>query len=322
MTQPSSSSPSSSPSSYTTAPTTPSNIPAPIQRPAQDDVFVSDKPTTTTTTDKPQPERPPQQTKSRRSRLRRALSFSPHSSSDLAASLVDHPHHHHQEQSTADGGSGSRGDGRDADSSNGNGNGGSAIGEDIYSSRQLGRGDQNSISSTASSASFVLRKMGNSVRTKSRSIAGLFRTKSGLARSSSSSGGSGKKVAEDRNGFIVEQRSSSSSPMPATASTTGGSGGSFVDHIMAKAAERARLGHPSFDGQANMTLGRGSVLESLRDVPDAESPTGNANGRGGVTGDEEERADALAEVGTQPRQPTPSPTAQISARKGILKRKS
>lgn len=52
------------------------------------------------------------------------------------------------------------------------------IGNSIYGSRFFGSTDNLSISSTASSASIMLRKMGRGVKKGTRSLAGLFRPKS------------------------------------------------------------------------------------------------------------------------------------------------
>lgn len=259
-----------------------SNVPAPSQLPAEDvvstgssqaqmtknDITPMPSALLNTPTGSPSPATAltpdplAQQTKSRRSRLRRALSFAPHSADIASSSLVDH----------------------DQGSS-------SSIGEDIYSSRQLGRGDQNSISSTASSASFVLRKMGNSVRTKSRSIAGLFRTKSSARKK----GG----FMED-DGFIVEKSN----------------GSSFGNRTLASSLERFDIIGGSTSHIPNLSVDETTVQNSLPNKAAANSPNGNTRGR--VIGDDQERADVLAALGAP--QPSPSPTSQTPTR-GILKRK-
>lgn len=67
----------------------------------------------------------------------------------------------------------------------------SGLGESIYSSHLFtGSNDNLSVSSTASSASLMLRKMGKGMKKSTRSLVGLFRPKSGqVAKAEPTSGG-------------------------------------------------------------------------------------------------------------------------------------
>jgi hypothetical protein len=176
------------------------------------------------------------------------------------------------------------------------------IGASIYSGTKLfsGSTDNLSISSTASSASIMLRKMGRGVKKGGRSLAGLFRPKS-----------------------IIGAPASDSSP-PETSQAT-------VSMVTVE-AERDRS-HPNTDQAPQIgsiaisgglpQFGSNSMeapkLDSLQSDRLGSSGTDNSTARKSIVGGEKERAEVLATIRKgilKTRSESPSPSTRGTESKG------
>lgn len=171
------------------------------------------------------------------------------------------------------------------------------LGENIYSSRQLpGRAatiDRVSISSTASSASVMLRKMGHGMRRGGRSLAGLFRGRRGKDRA-------------DREldvNFMSTSTAAKSDLKPAVSMVT---------------VERENKTSTSTSDDTASSALHNAVAEKTRRNSTTPTPADQQDStiRKQIMGGDRERADALTSLGLPPPPPLSLPP------KGILKHKN
>ena len=156
------------------------------------------------------------------------------------------------------------------------------IGNSIYGSRFFGSTDNLSISSTASSASIMIRKMGRGMKKSTRSLVGLFRPKSVI----------GVPAAE---ALAPEASQATVSMITVEAETR---------RVNVSADPQAGNGGTSFPHLERNSIDASQVPEMVQES--TEGATGeNAGPRKSIMGGDKERAEVLAAV-----------------RKGILKRMS
>lgn len=157
------------------------------------------------------------------------------------------------------------------------------IGNNIYGSRFFGSTDNLSISSTASSASVMLRKMGRGVKKGTRSLAGLFRPKSVI----------GVPAAEP----LTPETSQAIVSMITVEAET--------QRVNVTAKPQVSNGGTGFPHLERNSMDAGQVPDMIHERVDSSSETDCSNSRRSIIGGDKERAEVLAAV-----------------RKGILKRKS
>lgn len=158
------------------------------------------------------------------------------------------------------------------------------IGNSIYGSRFFGSTDNLSISSTASSASIMIRKMGRGMKKSTRSFVGLFRPKSviGVPAAEPLEPETSQATASM---ITVEAESHRVNVTPDPAAVNGGTGFPHLERNSLDAAQIPQLPEIGSDLMGTSTI---------------ERPTSS---RRNIVGGEKDRAEVLAAV-----------------RKGILKR--
>ncbi|KAI9166693.1 tRNA-dihydrouridine synthase [Paramyrothecium foliicola] len=156
------------------------------------------------------------------------------------------------------------------------------IGNSIYGSRFFGSTDNLSISSTASSASIMIRKMGRGMKKSTRSLVGLFRPKSVI----------GVPAAE---ALAPEASQATVSMITVEAETR---------RVNVSADPQTSNGGTSFPHLERNSMDASQVPEMVQENGDSANGEGVA-GRKSIVGGDKERAEVLAAV-----------------RKGILKRSS
>lgn len=154
------------------------------------------------------------------------------------------------------------------------------LGESIYSSQILtGSTDNLSISSTASSASVMLRKMGKGMKKGTRSLVGLFRPKSISSTRSESAVVEPTAPQVSVVNIEAERKTVTANPDPHTQP----GGGTVFPKLETTSKDKTKPAAPK--------------APAPKDAPPAErTPVDNARARKSIVGGEKERAEVLAAV--------------------------